>query len=154
KTDSSQISYTLSAPATVTASLRAPDGSQLSDLFSEPRSAGKQAFRFTATGIPDGPYDIVLTASDALGTVTALVAVLVDRSVKQFTAVPAAVSPNGDGVLDDLTFSFELTRAAAVRLEVAQAGKTVAPVYSAELAAGLQTLDWNGAEVPDGRYAG
>jgi len=154
QTDSSQISYTLSAPATVTASLRAPDGTQLAVLFSEARPAGKQAFRFVPTDIPDGRYDIVLTAVDPLTTVSAVLPVLVDRTVGRFTAAPAAVSPNGDGVLDDLTFSFELTRAASVRLEVARAGKTVAAVYSAELPGGAQTLDWNGAGVPDGRYAG
>jgi hypothetical protein len=154
QSDSTQISYTLTAPATVTATLRASDGTQLAVLFSEARPAGKQTFRFAAAGIPDGRYEIVLAASDTLATVTATVPVLVDRTVQHFTAVPPAVSPNGDGVLDDLTFGFELTRPAAVRLDVARASTTIASVYSAQLPAGPQTLSWNGAGVPDGRYAG
>ena len=154
QTDASLISYTLSAHATVTATLRAPDGRQLAVLFSQQRQPGKQSFRFTAAGIPDGRYQIVLSATDGTTTVTAFVAVLVDRTVRRFAAVPNAVSPNGDGVLDDLRFGFELTRAANVRLEIAQAGKAVAPVYSAALPPGAQTVGWNGAGLKDGRYAG
>src|SRR2546430_9974478 len=101
QTDSSQISYSLSAPATVTASLRAPDGTQLAVLFSEARLAGKQSFRFVPTDIPDGRYDIVLTAVDSLTTVVTVLPVLVDRTVGRVTTAPAAVSPDGGGVLDD-----------------------------------------------------
>ena len=154
QTDASLISYTLSAPATVTATLRAPDGRELAVLFSQQRQPGKQSFRFTAAGIADGRYQIVLSATDGTTTVSAVVAVLVDRTVRRFSAVPRAVSPNGDGVLDDLRFGFELTRAANVRLEIAQGGKVVAPVYSAALPPGTQSVSWNGAGLKDGTYAG
>jgi hypothetical protein len=154
QTDFSQISYTLSAPATVTATLRGPDGSDLSVLFSQPRQPGKQSFRFAAAGIADGRYDIVLSATDGKQTVSSVVPILVDRTLRLFTATPLAFSPNGDGVADELTFSFELTRAAFVRLDVAQAGKTIASVYSAQLQPGAQTVTWNGADAKDGKYAG
>jgi uncharacterized protein with LGFP repeats len=154
QTDASVISYTLSAPATVTATLRAPDGSQLAVLFTGQRQPGKQSFRFTASGVPDGRYEIVLAATDGKATVTVPVPVLVDRTVRRFVGAPLVVSPNGDGVLDDLTFSFELTRAANVRLDVAQSGKTLAPVYSSDLLPGAQSVGWNGAGLKDGRYAG
>src|SRR5439155_26936778 len=87
-------------------------------------------------------------------TVTAIVPVLVDRTVRGFAASPAAFSPNGDGVFDDVTFSFELTRAAAVRLDIGQAGRTVVTVYSGQLQPGPQTVAWNGGGLRDGRYAG
>ena len=154
QTDSSQISYTLSAPANVTATLRSPSGTQLAVLFSQDRGPGKQTFRFTAAGIPDGSYEIVLSATDGKVTVTAIVPVLVDRTVRGFAATPAAFSPNGDGVLDGVTFSFELTRAAAVRLDIGQGGKTIATVYSGQLQPGKQTVGWNGGGLRDGRYAG
>jgi len=154
QTDASLISYTLSAPATVTAVLRAPDGRQLAVLFTQQRQPGKQSFRFTAAGIPDGRYEIVLSATDGKTTVAATVPVLVDRTVRRFVAAPAAASPNGDGVSDDLTFNFELTRAASVRLEIAQAGRTIASVYAADLSPGAQTVGWNGAGSRDGKYAG
>jgi N-acetylmuramoyl-L-alanine amidase-like protein len=153
QTDSSVISYTLSAAATVTAALRTSDGRQLAVLFTQERQPGKQSFRFTAAGIPDGRYEVVLTATDGIATVTTAVPVLVDRTVRRFATAPRTASPNGDGVLDDLTFNFELTRAASVRLEIAQSGKVIASVYTADLKPGAQTVGWNGAGVKDGKYA-
>ena len=154
QTDFSQISYALTAPATVTATLRGPDGQDLSVLFSQARRPGKQSFRFTAAGVADGLYEIVLSASDGRTTVTSMVPVLVDRTVKGFTAAPPAVSPNGDGVGDSLTFGFELSRAASVKLEIAQSGKTLASVYAANLAPGPQTVSWNPTGLREGKYAG
>jgi hypothetical protein len=154
QTDFTTISYTLSATATVTATLRAPDGRQLAVLFSGLRRPGKQTFRFAAGGVADGRYEIVLTANDGTATVSATVPVLVDRTVRRFAALPAAFSPNDDGIADEVTFGFELIRPASVRLEIAQAGKTIASVYSAQLSTGSQTVSWNGSGARDGRYAG
>ena len=154
QTDSSHISYTLTAPATVTASLRGPDGQDLSVLFSQARRPGKQSFRFTAAGLADGRYEIALSASDGRTTVTSVLPVLVDRTVRGFTAAPLAVSPNGDGLKDELTFGFELAQVASVKLEIAQAGKTLVSVYSADLAPGAQTVSWNPTGLKDGKYAG
>jgi N-acetylmuramoyl-L-alanine amidase len=154
QTDSTQITYTLTAPATVTATLRGPDGTDLSVLFSQPLRPGKQSFRFAAAGVADGRYEIVLSATDGKQTVTSAVPVFVDRTVRLFAAAPAAFSPNGDGVADELDFSFELTRAASIRLDIAQAGKTIASVYSADLQPGPQSVTWNGAGAKDGKYAG
>jgi hypothetical protein len=150
QTDSSQISYTLSAAATVTATLRTPDGRQVAVLFTQDQRPGTQSYRFTGAGIPDGRYEIVLSATDGKTTVTSVVPVLVDRTVGRFTATPAVVSP----VLNELTFRFELTRAASVHLDIAQAGKTIAFVYSADLQPGVQSFSWNGADIKDGKYAG
>src|SRR3989475_4634970 len=152
QTDSSVISYALSAPVTVTATLRGPDGGDLSVLFSQQKRPGKQSFRFAATGIADGNYEIVLSANDGRTTVTSVVPVLVDRTVRGFTTT-AAISPNGDGVADELMLSFELTRNASVRLDIAQAGKTLAPVYSGYLPVGPQTAAWSPTGLKDGKYA-
>jgi hypothetical protein len=138
----------------VTATLRGPDGQDLSVLFSQARRAGKQSFSFTAAGIPDGRYEIVLSASDGRTTVSSVVPVLVDRTVAGFNASPVAVSPNGDGVQDTVTFGFQLAQAASVKLEVAQAGKTLVSVYSADLAPGAQTIPWSPTGLKDGKYAG
>jgi hypothetical protein len=154
QTDSTQISYTLTAPATVTATLRGPDGRDLSVLFSQQRPPGKQTFRFAAAGVADGRYEIVLSATDGKQTVSSSVPVFVDRTVRLFVAAPPAFSPNGDGLNDELDFSFELTRPASVRLDIAQSGKTVASVYSADLQPGPQSVSWNGADAKDGKYAG
>jgi hypothetical protein len=151
--DSSQISYTLSGPATVTAVLNGPDGQELSVLFTQQRRAGVNTFTFAPTDLPDGRYEIVITATDARRTVTARVPVLLDRTVRKFAAAPAAVSPNGDGVQDEIGFGFELTRAANVRLDVAQAGRTITSLFAADLQPGAQNVSWNAAGTKNGVYA-
>ena len=128
--DSAQVSYTLTAAATVTATLRTSDGRDVAVLFTQQHVAGKQTFRFAAAAIPEGSYQIVLSATNGKTTVSASIAVLVDRTVQSFAATPAVVK-------DVVTFSFELTRAASVRLDVAQRGTTVTQVYSANLPPGF-----------------
>jgi hypothetical protein len=152
QTDASTIAYTLTAPATVTATLRSPAGAQLAQLFSQAKRPGKQSFKFTAAGIADGRYAIVLSASDGVATVTAAIPLLVDRTVRGFLAAPPAASPNGDGVRDDLSFRFELVRPANVKLDVTRAGKTVAPVYAASLGGGAQSVSWSPTAIADGTY--
>jgi hypothetical protein len=110
-------------------------------------------FTFAPTGLPDGRYQIVITATDARRTVTATVPVLLDRTVRGFAATPAAVSPNGDGVQDEIGFSFELTRAANVRLEIAQSGRTITSLFAADLQPGPQNVSWNASGTKDGVYA-
>jgi hypothetical protein len=144
--DSTRISYTLSTAATVTATLRTADGRDMSVLFTQQHPAGKQSFRFDTASIPEGRYLIVLTATNGTSTVTATISVLIDRTVRSLAAAPEVTNGN-------LTFSFELTRPASVRLTVAQNGRTVADVYAATAPAGAQTVGWNGGTVKDGTYA-
>jgi hypothetical protein len=146
-TDSTQISYTLTAPATVTATLRAADGRDVATLFTQQRQPGKQTFRFSPAGLGDGRYTLVLTASNATTSVTASIPVVIDRAIRSFTVTPAVTRR-------DVTFSFELARAAAVRLSIAQGSKTVAPVYYASLQPGPQTVTWAVGGTKDGTYAG
>jgi flagellar hook assembly protein FlgD len=155
--DSATVTYTLTAAATVTAVLRDAGGQQLATLFSEPRTAGKHTFTFTADGVPDGRYTIVLTADDGTKTVSATVPVTVDRTFGNFAVSPLEFSPNGDGRLDSITFSFRLARAAHVRVDVKQSGRLVVPVSIADDNAGDQSVSWDGMTpqrpAPDGTYA-
>jgi hypothetical protein len=146
-TDSTQIAYTLTAPATVTATLRGADGTDVAVLFTQQHQPGKQSFRFTATSTPEGRYQIVLTAANGKTSVSSSVAVQIDRTVGRFVVAPAVTR-------GQVTFSFDLTRAASVRLDIAQAGKTVAAVYLASLPVGTQTVGWSTAGTKDGTYAG
>jgi N-acetylmuramoyl-L-alanine amidase len=146
-TDSTQITYTLTAAATVTATLRAADGRDVAVLFTQQHQPGKQTFRFTATGVLEGRYQLVLTAVNGKSAVTATLPVVVDRTVRRFVVSPGVAR-------SAVTFSFELTRAASVRLSIAQAGKTVVPVYYALLPAGAQTVNWAVAGTKDGTYTG
>ncbi|HEX6701752.1 MAG TPA: N-acetylmuramoyl-L-alanine amidase [Gaiellaceae bacterium] len=79
--DSSTISYTLNAPATVTASLLDLNGTTVATLFDGTVPAGPQAFLFSADTIPDGLYQIAVTATNVLGVqVTGSVYVTVTRT--------------------------------------------------------------------------
>jgi hypothetical protein len=79
--DDATISYTLNAPATVTATLLDANGVTVSTLFAdELHGAGPQSFVFYADGVPDGTYTIVLQAKANGQTVTTSVPLAVARS--------------------------------------------------------------------------
>ena len=145
--DSTRISYTLTAAATVTATLRDAGGRDVATLFTQQHQSGKQSFTFTATTAPEGHFQLVLTAANGKTSVSASLPVVIDRTVARFAVTPAVT--NGA-----LTFSFELARVANVKLDVQRAGKIVAPVYSATLPPGTQSVGWNAAGTKDGIYAG
>jgi N-acetylmuramoyl-L-alanine amidase-like protein len=147
--DSTVISYTLSLPATVTAVLRDGTGQSLATLFTEQRKAGRQTFRFSATGVQDGRYTIVLDAKAANGWAAhAEIPIVVDRILAAFAAAPGVFSPNGDGRLDTIAFTFVLAAAAHVKIQIARG----APVFEGDLGPGLQTVPWAG-RLRDGKAA-
>jgi N-acetylmuramoyl-L-alanine amidase-like protein len=145
--DATQISYTLTASATVTATLRDSGGHDVATLFTQQHQPGRQTFKLTATNIPEGHFQLVLTAANGKSTATASVPVVIDRTVTQFSVAPVVTK-------GEITFAFDLARVAAVRLDVQRSGKVVAPVYSATLPPGAQNVGWNAAGTPDGTYAG
>ena len=155
--DQTTVSYTLTAAATVTATLARTDGTVVATLFSERRSAGKSTFTVDADNVPDGHYLIVLDAVAGKTNVTADVPLLVDRTIAKLVVSPAAISPNGDGRNDTLTISFQLAAPAAVRVSISQASKTVADVFDGTLSPGPQSYVWNGTSsgqrARDGVYA-
>jgi hypothetical protein len=144
---STQISYTLTAAATVTAMLRDAGGNAVATLFTQQHQPGKQSFKFTATSTPEGHFQLVLTAANGRSTVTASVPVVIDRTVTSFTVTPPVTN-------SAVTFTFDLARVSDVRLDIQRAGKTVAPVYSATLPAGAQSVGWRTVGTKDGTYAG
>jgi flagellar hook assembly protein FlgD len=156
--DRATIAYTLTTPATVTATLLDGGGKLLSTLFSGPRTAGRHTFTFTADGVPDGRYTIDLSATNGTKSVGVSLAVIVDRTFSSLTASPRAFSPNGDGRSDTLTLAFGLARPAHVRIDVKQSGRLVTPISIADDAAGAQSVTWDGTaeqgRVRDGTYAG
>jgi hypothetical protein len=154
--DKATISYTLSAPATVTAVLEDAAGNELSTLFSQSRGAGSHSFVLSADGIADGRYAVVLTATNRRTTVTRTLHVTVDRTVSRLALSPQAVSPNGDGRNDTATLSFALARGATVRVDLRQSARTIATLLDGTEPPGAQSLAWNGTvadrRVPDGSY--
>jgi N-acetylmuramoyl-L-alanine amidase len=155
--DTATISYTLGAPATVTATLTDPTGLMLTTLVSEPRPAGPQSFQFTAENLLDGSYGILLTASGPNGrTVTASTTVFVNRTLAGLAVSQKVFSPNGDGRRDTLTFAFSLGAPADVKLRILRAGRWVATPFAGPLAAGPQAFTWDGEKrlgrLLDGTY--
>jgi len=107
-TDSTQISYTLTAAATVTATLRDSGGRDVATLFTQQHQPGKQSFKLTAPTAPEGHFQLVVTAANGKSSVSASVPVVIDRTVTRFVLTPAVT--NGE-----VTFSFNLARTASVR---------------------------------------
>jgi hypothetical protein len=92
--DTTTVAYTLTSPATVTATFSDPNGVVLSTLFTTAKPAGAQSFTFTATpGLVPGPYSIQLVASSATGkSASATVPFVVDDTLDAFASAPAIFS--------------------------------------------------------------
>jgi hypothetical protein len=153
RADSTSISYTLTAAAAVTATLRDAAGVMLATLFAEQKRAGRHAFRFTAAGVADGRYTIAITARDAGGREARVeVPIVIDRTLAAVEVATPAFSPNGDRRNDELVVTFVLATAAEARVRVVRGSRTVATVFSGPLAPGPQRLTWPG-RVREGPYA-
>jgi hypothetical protein len=145
KADSTLIRYQVREPAIVTGTLVDALGNPISTLFVESKLKGSYAFRWDAAGIADGRYGIVLTARNAIGIeTTATLALIVDRTTAGFQVAPQVFSPNNDGRFDTTQFSFTLDKPARVTLTVRRGKKTVGQIFSGQMQAGLQAIDWNG----------
>ena len=151
--DATTISYVLGAPARVTATLADSAGNTLATLFSDQRPPGPQRFSFSPDGVPDGTYTIVITAVAGTRRVSARVEVTVSRALSGFAVSPQVFSPNGDGRLDAVAFTFTLRTAARVRLRILERGRAVATAFSGQLTPGSQRLAWT-RRLRDGRYEG
>jgi len=145
KADSTLVRYQVREAAIVTGTLVDQFGTPITTLFVESKTKGSYAFRWDATGIADGHYGIVLSARNAIGIeTTATLAVVVDRTTAGFQVSPQVFSPNNDGRLDTTRFSFTLDKPVRATLTIRRGQKTIGQVYSGQLQAGYQAIDWNG----------
>ena len=129
----------------MTASVVDAEGAPVTTLFMEQRNAGPSEFSWDALGLVDGRYGIVLTARNALGIeTTATVGVTVDRTLIGLNVEPQVFSPNGDGRLDTASFNFQLNGPAQVSLVVRRGTRTLGQVFTGQLEAGPQSIEWNG----------
>jgi flagellar hook assembly protein FlgD len=154
RSDEAKVSYRVSVPALVTATVLDSLGDLVATLFSQRRPAGASEFDWSDVALPDGRYRLVLAAKDDRGKqVQSTVQLYVDRTLASFTADAPAISPNGDGRLDSLAYAFQLNAPAHVRLRILRGTSVVATPLDADLAAGPQNLTWDGGGLPDGRYS-
>ena len=152
--DSTTIRYTLGSPATVTATVQDDDGIALATLFSEAKPAGVQSFRWAPDALPDGNYSVLIAARTFDGReVASNVPVSVNRTLSFVSALPAFVSPNGDGRSESQRVTFTLATDADVTVAVRSGSAVIVPLLTGRFGSGRRTLDWHPTpDVADGRY--
>jgi len=156
--DATAIAFVLGAPATVSARLLDAQGAVVATVLSpEPRTAGQQAVRLAPDAVPDGAYRMQIVAQNGGGKeVTAQVPVTVTRALGYLGVSDAALSPNGDGRLDGIRFSFLLGSSAAVRVRIVRGQAWVATLANGSRSPGEQTVEWDGRKrhgrLRDGDY--
>jgi hypothetical protein len=139
------VSFTLGIASLVTARVLDQGGATVLTLVDEQREAGNNSFEWGAHVLPDGRYRLVVSAKSGTKTVTKTADVIVDRTLAGLQAMPAVISPNGDGVNDGTTFSFSLAQNVPVRLDILQNGIVVGSPFQGQLSIGPQTVAWNGS---------
>jgi hypothetical protein len=146
--DEAKVSYTLSAAATVTASVTDPLDQPVATVFSGTRAAGKQELTWAPEAIPDGWYRLTLTAVAGTKQVQTSTRFWVDRTLAATTATAPAFSPQ----LKPLGLSFTLVNPAHVEVRVLHGSTVAATLLESDFAPGTQRLTWDGSKLPDGRY--
>jgi hypothetical protein len=148
-TDATQISFSLSVSAAVTAAVLDPSDAVVRTLASKKGfGPGRNAItwdgtRANGTPVPDGRYRLRFTAETAFEQATQFGALVIDRTLGHF-AGPVAFSPNADRRRDVATLTFQLTRDALVRVRIRAGSRVVATLTSGTLPPGAQRLAWNG----------
>jgi hypothetical protein len=152
------ITYTLTAPATVSIGVFDPVGSEVGQALSPTRkAAGEHTLAYRPSLLADGSYQLMLRAVGSDGReVTAIIGLLVSRTLGSLSVAPTAFSPNADGRKDRLAVRFDLASAADVRVRILRDGKYVTTLAKGLLGPGPQRLDWDGSKrlgrLLDGSY--
>jgi N-acetylmuramoyl-L-alanine amidase len=152
------VDFTLSVPAAVTVkAVGSTPGSSTTTLLSAGLPAGENSFEWNLGGLPDGAYNLIVTAKPtAQAQVSQQVGLIIDRTVTGLAVTPASISPNGDGSQDATTIGFAMAEPVPVTLLIERAGSVIATVFSGPLGPGQQSVVWNGqsngVRVPDGAY--
>jgi N-acetylmuramoyl-L-alanine amidase len=150
--------YTLSEPSTVSAALQDESGLTVVSLAIDARQAkGVQTLSWAPDPLADGRYRVVVTARGSSGRRARLVdELVVMRALSWLRADPPTISPNGDGLGDLLTISFELRQAGLVAVELRDGSYPLALLQAEWLEPGSHGALWNGrlldGPTPPGAY--
>ncbi len=156
--DGTTLTYSLSASANVTIQITDAIGGVVATVVDRVwTGAGEHTLELDGDALPDGTYNVVVTAGTATGiSVQKLISLSVNRTLGLVSAAPLAFSPNGDGRKDRLTLTFALTAPADVRIRVEREGRWVASPLLASYLPGTQRFVWDGARgagpLRDGEY--
>jgi hypothetical protein len=156
--DVTTLTYELTAPATVSATVYDPVGTPVLELITPTRrAAGQHVVPFAPGVLPDGSYTIQLKARGDDGTeVSSEVSLLVTRTLGFGTLAPTFFSPNGDGRADRLRVRFRLLAPATVKVRILRNDAWVATPFAGPLLAGPRGVSWDGSKrlgrLLDGSY--
>jgi N-acetylmuramoyl-L-alanine amidase len=150
--EQARVEYRLSTRATVTAAVQDAFGTTVATLFTAARAAGSQSLTWSPSGLSDGWYWLVLTATAGPKQAQARTPFWVDRTLAAVAATSPAISPNGDGTLETLGLSFRLLAPARVNVRILRGSTVVATLLEADLGAGPAEVSWDGSGLPDGSY--
>jgi len=156
--DATTITYTLTSAANVTVKARDDLGAEVATIAGKAwKRAGEHAIRFDPGVLPDGIFQIELSAAATAGRqATATTQLTVSRTLGGVRAARLAFSPNADGRADRIAFRFELTGPAEVKLRILKEGKWIATPFAGQLDSGARQVEWDGAKrvgrLLDGTY--
>ncbi len=146
-----KISFSLTTAATATVEVVNGSGvtvRRLADARPFPAGASQLLWDGRDGGgalVLDGPYTVLISAQSPGQSDSDTDEVVVDRTLGHLRVAPRPFSPNGDGRRDTTTVSFDLARAATVRVLVLYGDRRIATLRSAVgLQAGPQSFVWDG----------
>jgi flagellar hook assembly protein FlgD len=149
--EATTISFSLTTAATATVDIVNGSGVTVRRLANA-RSFAAGASRLLWDGrddsgslVPDGLYTVLISAQSPGQSDTDADDVVVDRTLGNLRIAPRPFSPNGDGRRETTTATFDLARAATVRVLVLYGDRRIATLTSAVgLQAGPQSFAWDG----------
>jgi hypothetical protein len=157
--DTATITYRLSAPGNVTVEVADALGTVQATVVDRVwTTAGRHTVvTLAADALPDGSYNVVVTARTAAGaSVQKFVSLNVNRTLGLVAVAPLAFSPNGDGRKDTLRITYTLATPALVRIRIERDGRWVASPSIGTFAPATLDFLWNGQRASgplrDGEY--
>jgi flagellar hook assembly protein FlgD len=152
--DTTTVTYDLGIAAFVTASVTDSSGGTVATpVVDQRQGSGHKSWTWDGSGLPDGRYTFTIDVFTDDGRQASLSTdVLLDRTISGFAVDHGAFSPNGDGNLDTVAFSFNVAAAASVTLQLQQGATVSAVLFQGQVQPGPQRLAWDGA-IPGGKIA-
>ena len=146
--DTATLTYDLSTNANVGITVLDATGAEVATLERPTwRRVGAHHATFDGLGLPDGAYELQLSATATAGrTATSSASIVISHTVGAVSLASPLFTPNGDGKNDHFVLHYTLSQPASVKLTVFRGTTWVASPFSADLAAGPQAIDWDGSK--------
>jgi hypothetical protein len=146
--DTAIVSFTLTADATVGATVLDANGNVVAELETPRwRRAGARTLTFTGQGLADGAYIVRVTARASNGReVVVDLAATVTRALGRVTLSSPVMTPNGDGANDSVSVVVPVSVSSAVTVRILREGRWVATPFAGTVEPGEQLVTWDGSK--------